>query len=1017
MTPPAFDEPHNGKASPSSEPDTNQATNNTPLVNIKKPTKISSSSTSVNLSTQKQDAALTADSSQTASLQESPRPWHQRHEKWSLKTKATVWAIALSMLPVLAVGTSYYLENRSISSQITQVKTGATSLEQAEVTLQKQLSTLLFKTGATAILTGALAAFLANRAIRPILAATKASNTIVNKLRREEVSNSDRSTGQDELITLNTNIGLIEEQLPTLLWKQEATAERFQVLMNLTRKIYKSLSEEDVLRTTVAEVRNAFRTDRVVIFRFDSNGNGTFVEESVSPGLPKTLWATIQDPYIEEGNLEQYHNRRVRAIDNIYQAGLTDYQIGLLERFAIKASLVAPLIKDEQLFGLLIAHQCSSPRVWEQAEIALFAQVATQAGFALEYAKLLERVDARVDQAQTFINITRRIRESLNEEDVLRTTVEEIRKTIAADRVIVFGFDNNWYGTVIAESVLPGFPKALQANIKDPCFAEGYVEQYQAGRVQATNNIYQAGLTDCYLGQLEPFAVKANLVAPILKDGHLFGLLIAHQCSAPRDWQQFEIDLFTQLATQVGFALDHARLLKRIDAEGVQTQRFLNITRRIRESLNEEDVLRTTVEEIRKTIAADRVIVFGFDNNWYGTVIAESVLPGFPKALQANIKDPCFAEGYVEQYQAGRVQATNNIYQAGLTDCYLGQLEPFAVKANLVAPILKDGHLFGLLIAHQCSAPRDWQQFEIDLFAQLATQVGFALDHARLLNQVDQAYQTAEAASYEQNRQKEALQRQVSEMLRDSKATIDTLSNEALRQMESVKAAYDQIQKVADSAQEMLVSGQQVEIQEQQLSRTLQDGHESISKSLDCIYTVQETVVEATDKIKHLDQPSQKLLQLVSIVSKVVSQLKLQAMNATLEVARTGEAGEKFAPIAEKVLFLARQLDTDMAKIKLLAAEFQTATTEVGAAMQTGTEQVLSGTQLIKLTQEKLNQMTTVVAQMNTLVEELNQTANGQAEISNSGIQSVLEVASIASQTSELSVAVAESLAKLAAAQ
>jgi hypothetical protein len=50
-------------------------------------------------------------------------------------------------------------------------------------------------------------------------------------------------------------------------------------------------------------------------------------------------------------------------------------------------------------------------------------------------------------------------------------------------------------------------------------------------------------------------------------------------------------------------------------------------------------------------------------------------------------------------------------------------------------------------------------------------------------------------------------------------------------------------------------------------------------------------------------------------------------------------------------------------------------------------------------------------------VEELTQTASGQAESSNSGIQSVLEVASIASQTSELSVAVADSLAKLAAAQ
>ncbi|WP_143845437.1 GAF domain-containing protein, partial [Nostoc sp. T09] len=191
----------------------------------------------------------------------------------------------------------------------------------------------------------------------------------------------------------------------------------------------------------------------------------------------------------------------------------------------------------------------------------------------------------------------------------------------------------------------------------------------------------------CHINQLEPFAVKANLVAPILKDDQLFGLLIAHQCSSPRNWRQYEIDLFAQIAMQVGFALDHARLLQRIDAEGVRTHLQVDLTRRIRESLNEEDVLKTTVEEVRKAISAERVIVYGFDADWYGTVIAESVLPGFPKALRAKIKDPCFVEGYVEKYQAGRVQATNNIYEAGLTKCHINQLEPFAVKANLVAPI------------------------------------------------------------------------------------------------------------------------------------------------------------------------------------------------------------------------------------------------------------------------------------------------------------------------------------------
>lgn len=85
--------------------------------------------------------------------------------------------------------------------------------------------------------------------------------------------------------------------------------------------------------------------------------------------------------------------------------------------------------------------------------------------------------------------------------------------------------------------------------------------------------------------------------------------------------------------------------------------------------------------------------------------------------------------------------------------------------------------------------------------------------------------------------------------------------------------------------------------------------------------------------------------------------------------------------------------------------------------MQIGTKQVVTGTQLMEETQQKLNQVAIISTQMNTLVEELTQAATGQAKTSNSAIQSVLEVASIASQSSEQSLAVADSLAKLATAK
>ncbi|MBD2511046.1 GAF domain-containing protein [Nostoc muscorum FACHB-395] len=659
-------------------------------------------------------------------------------QKWSLKTKAIVWALSISVLPVFAIGIATYFYGINLSTkQIPQARLERTKSSTETEALQRQLSLLLTGMGVTAILAGAIAVFVTNRAISRVSNIAAASNDIKNRLRPDSEFTQTFIANEDELVMLERNISLFTELLSVLVQDKESEADYSQLLTKITRWVRESFNEEDVLKTTSEEIRRALSIDRVAIFCFNSNCNGTFIVESVAPGLPKILGVTVSDPGFEVGYIEKYRNGSTRAIDNIYQADLSDGDVELLKQFAVKSNLVAPIFKGKQLFGLLVAHQCSRVRFWQQSEIDLFAQIAMQVEFALDYAKLLEQVDTKADKAQIFIEITRSIRESLNEEDVLKTTVEEVRKLLSTDRVMVYSFNANWSGTVIAESVIPGYPKVLRSEIQDPCFGQGYVEKYQSGRVAITNNIYQAGLADCHISLLESFSVKANLVAPILKDEQLFGLLIAHQCSRPRDWQQPEIDLFAQIAMQVGFALDHARLLQRIEAEGVQSQLLVDTIGSIRQSLSEEDVLKTTVEEVRKVLSTDRVMVYSFNANWSGTVIAESVVLTYPKILRAEIEDPCFGQGYVKEYQSGRVLAINNIYEVGLADCHIKLLESFGVKANLVAPILKDEQLFGLLIAHQCSRPRDWKQSEIDLFAQIAMQVGFALDHARLLQRIE----------------------------------------------------------------------------------------------------------------------------------------------------------------------------------------------------------------------------------------------------------------------------------------
>jgi twitching motility protein PilJ len=911
---------------------------------------------------------------------------------YSFSLKLVLGAIAIATVPALLLG--IWVSQKQLSGN--------------SATGERSSPNVVLETGAIVLGAGAIAALLARLALRPLEKAAHTSNTLVNRLQRRPST----TPSKDHWTTLETNLKTLSEQLPRYAWQQESDLERVRIVMNLNGRLRESLSEEEVLRIAVTEIRQVLKTDRIALYRFDSPTDGTIIEESVLPGWPKMLWTTLADPCLAD-YLEQYQKGRVRAIDDIYNAGLDDCHIGLLERFAVKANLIAPILKGKQLYGLLIANQCSGVRIWQQTEIELYTQLAAQISFALDHAKLLEQSDLQSSQAQTLIDVTRRIRASLNEEDVLKTTVDEVRKVLGSDRVIVYSFDENWYGTVVAESVVPSFAKALRAQIYDPCFAEGYVDRYRAGRVQATADITQAGLTECHLRQLEPFEVKANLVAPILKGNQLFALLIAHQCSAPRNWKPGEVDFVTQIATQVGYALDHARVLSRVSTEGEQAQLLSELTRRIRETLVEDDVIKAVVTEMRRVLQADRVIVYQFDADWYGTVVAEAVVPGFPKALWAKIKDPCFAEGYVEQYRNGRVQATTNVNQAGLTACHLKQLEPFAVKANLVAPILKDNHLFGLLIAHQCSEPREWKPVEVDLVAQVATQVGFALEHARLLDQVEQAYQTAQEASVLSQTQHEALQQNLSHWMNQNGRTLQQLSDEMGQQLARVTELYHQIRGLQTASEQM----RSLLPQPGQLSapaHTILEEGEAVAAALN----ERLTMVQAQTQTSQLQQLTPRMQQLTSLserMAQVVAQMKLQAMNAALEASRAGNPSAEFSAIGDRVLDLARQLDSCTLEFTATISALQDGVKTTASEVITDTEQRTLDLQLFSQFQQSWSQLTDHYQTLQQTLSRIEPSIQEQSTLVADIQQQIVDVANRAHQSSEKVQLIASSIGDLTA--
>ncbi|AFY95818.1 ATP-binding protein [Chamaesiphon minutus] len=183
-----------------------------------------------------------------------------------------------------------------------------------------------------------------------------------------------------------------------------------------------------------------------------------------------------------------------------------------------------------------------------------------------------ERVRLR-KQARLFAEISQKIRQSLRLEDILATAVEEVQKLLAVDRVLIYRFAADGSGAAVQERVLAGYPAVMGSNINDPCFNRNYHARYTHGRIKTVADITQAGFQPCYLEFLDLFAVKASAIVPIYLRDELWGLLIVHHCQAPRKWYPKEVEMLSQLATQLGIAITQAQLLEQEQLQGRELAR------------------------------------------------------------------------------------------------------------------------------------------------------------------------------------------------------------------------------------------------------------------------------------------------------------------------------------------------------------------------------------------------------------------------------------------------------------
>ncbi|HEY9700237.1 MAG TPA: GAF domain-containing protein [Trichocoleus sp.] len=366
---------------------------------------------------------------------------------------------------------------------------------------------------------------------------------------------------------------------------------------------------------------------------------------------------------------------------------------------------------------------------------------------ALEYRALQQQLQSGSGIAQRqqaeweriLSSITRRIRQSLNLNDVLSTAVNEIRQLVQTDRVVIYQFAPDWSGIVIAESVGNDWISVLGRRILDPCLTpEQCIIPYQEGYIGNTEDIDTAGFAPCYVDLLRELQVRANLVIPILQNDALWGLLAAQHCAAPRHWETWEVDWLIHLVDQVTIAIQQSELYEQVqrlnlDLEAQVAERtaqlqqaydfeatLKRITDRVRDSLDEANILRTVVEELTRAIGVNTCNAALYDLAQRTSTICYEYSSTAASFRSYTIPMSDFPPGYQQLLQGEYFQF-----------CPFAPSSQPDNSSKLACPIQDDQGILGdLWLIHR--ADFAYTAVDIRLVQQVANQCAIAIRQSRL---------------------------------------------------------------------------------------------------------------------------------------------------------------------------------------------------------------------------------------------------------------------------------------------
>ncbi|MEE8358211.1 MAG: methyl-accepting chemotaxis protein [Candidatus Hydrothermarchaeales archaeon] len=248
-------------------------------------------------------------------------------------------------------------------------------------------------------------------------------------------------------------------------------------------------------------------------------------------------------------------------------------------------------------------------------------------------------------------------------------------------------------------------------------------------------------------------------------------------------------------------------------------------------------------------------------------------------------------------------------------------------------------------------------------------------------------------------------------------STVTQIASGAQSQAQQVESASAEMKSLSEMVHQISSSAQSATEMSDKTNELAQSGGEAAENASAKMKEVYTEVKSSADVVGELGEKSEKIGNIVNVITDIAEQTNLLALNAAIEAARAGDHGRGFAVVAEEVRKLAENSAKAAEQISVLIKDIQTNTDKAVKSIDKGTKEVAEGTEVVEKAMAAFEEIVTSVGEVAGKVQEISAATQEQTTAVETVVKGIDSIASAAEEaaagTEEASAATEEQTASM----